>query len=512
MNLRKMTALLCCGVMIAGALFSGCGNAAESSRSNGAGESDAGTVASSEIDSATSAGEDSVYTVRVWGYGDANSDDLKAVSEKISEITRGKIGVNVDLYRTMDSEKLNLALTSGEKMDLVCIHGMSLSTLISTGRILPLDELFEEYAKDVKAVVSDEDLRCGRTEGILYTLPTNNDNARASGFAMRKDIVEALDIDASKIKSLEDMHEVLVQVKEAYPDIYPLVPTWAGGGMQSIFHTDNIGPGNLGVLEDATTDSTTVVNLYETEEYRNFVYTMYQWQQEGLIMPDATTTTENNPIGSVGFASFENIIPGKELDVKKKAGIDAVLAEITPAIKNTDMVTGTFCIAAASENPAKAMELYNLMYTDPEVANLLTNGIEGKHYEFVDDSKKMIKLPEGAAEGSTGYTSLDWAWPNCMITPVWEGGDPDLWKKMDDFNKSAISSPALGFQFDSAAVMNEVTACQNVQQKYTTALSWGTLNPDEALPQFNKELKDAGLDTIIAEVQSQLDAWLSENK
>ena len=145
MNLRKMTALLCCGVMIAGALFSGCGNAAESSRSNGAGESDAGTVASSEIDSATSAGEDSAYTVRVWGYGDA-----KAVSEKISEITRGKIGVNVDLYRTMDSEKLNLALTSGEKMDLVCIHGMSLSTLISTGRILPLDELFEEYAKDVR--------------------------------------------------------------------------------------------------------------------------------------------------------------------------------------------------------------------------------------------------------------------------------------------------------------------------------------------------------------------------
>lgn len=60
--------------------------------------------------------------------------------------------------------------------------------------------------------------------------------------------------------------------------------------------------------------------------------------------------------------------------------------------------------------------------------------------------------------------------------------------------------------------MNEVTACQNVQQKYTTALSWGTLNPDEALPQFNKELKDAGLDTIIAEVQSQLDAWLSDNK
>ena len=511
MNLKKMTALLCCGAMVTGALLSGCGNAFESSSDKGETTAE-GAASSGSTDSPAAEGDDSVYTVRVWGYGDANSDDLKAVSEKISEITREKIGVNVDLYRTMDSEKLNLALTSGEKMDLVCAHGLTFSTLVSTGRVLPLDELFEEYAKDVKALVPEEELRCGMTDGALYGLPMNNDNARASGFAMRKDIVDELHIDVSKIKSLEDMHEVLVQVKEAYPDIYPLVPTWAGGGMQSIYHIDSIGPNDLAVLADATTEDTTVVCLYETEEYKNFVYTMYQWQQEGLIMPDATTTTENNPIGSVGFASFENIIPGKELDVKKKAGVEVVLAEITPAIKNTGIVAGTYCISAASERPEKAMELYNLMYTDPEVANLFINGIEGKHYEYTDDSKTIIRLPDGAAEGNTGYTSVDWAWPNCMITPVWEGGDPDLWKKMDEFNKSATASPALGFKFDSTSVMNEVTACQNVQQKYGTSLNWGTLNPDEALPQFMKELKDAGLDTIIGEVQSQLDAWLSENK
>ena len=48
---------------------------------------------------------------------------------------------------------------------------------------------------------------------------------------------------------------------------------------------------NLGVLPDMATD-TTVVNLYETEQYKNLVTTMYNWMQEGLIQADAVNTTE----------------------------------------------------------------------------------------------------------------------------------------------------------------------------------------------------------------------------
>ena len=136
--------------------------------------------------------------------------------------------------------------------------------------------------------------------------------------------------------------------------------------------------------------------------------------------------------------------------------MEVVLAEITPAIKNTGNWRGPIAFRR-SERPEKAMELYNLMYTDPEVAKpVLLNGIEGKHYEYTDDSKTIIRLPDGAAEGNTGYTSVDLVVLNCMITLLfWEGGDPDLWKKMDEFNKSATASPALGFKFDSTSVMNE---------------------------------------------------------
>ena len=38
----------------------------------------------------------------------------------------------------------------------------------------------------------------------------------------------------------------------------------------------------------------------------------------------------------------------------------------------------------------------------------------------------------------------------------------------------------------------------------------GALDPEETLPKFNQELKDAGIDVIIENKQAQLDAWLAE--
>lgn len=145
------------------------------------------------------------------------------------------------------------------------------------------------------------------------------------------------------------------------------------------------------------------------------------------------------------------------------------------------------------------------MYTNKEIANLLTNGIEGVHYEYADDSRSSVR----SLEGST-WDSMDWPWPNSSLAAVYEGTDPDIWAQNIEFSNSASVSPALGFRFDNSSVLNEITACNNVIAKYDVGLRWGELDPEEALPKFNEELKAAGLDTIIAEKQAQLDAFLAQ--
>lgn len=282
--------------------------------------------------------------------------------------------------------------------------------------------------------------------------------------------------------------------------------------MQNVMPYDSLGD-SLGVLENLFEDSTEVVNLYATDTYREFVEMMYQWGQEGLLMPDAATTTENNLLSGNSFAQFENIKPGKKVEVEKGNNRDIVLVETLPANSYTEVVqANNFVIPYCAQYPEKAMELWEMMYTNAEISNLFVNGVEGTNWVYSDDSKTFITTPEGVDSNATGYTSYGWAWPNQQITPVWEGDDADLWDQLREFNNGGTLSPAFGFTWDSSSMANQITACNNVVSQYDAALRWGNLNPDETLDKFNADLEAAGINEIIEEKQRQLDEYLASKE
>lgn len=503
---KKAGAVIIAAVMAAVALTGCGGNGNVASSSEG---EDSTQVEGNSTSAAVGDGE--IVKLRLWGFGyTATSDECAAVAEAVNEIIRDKIGAEIELVRSGDGEKLNLALTSGEQLDLVIYHTYSggLSALVNNGLAAPLDDLVQQYGQDALEVIDEDLLATGTVNGTLYSLPSMKDFATGYGVGMRLDILEELGIDPDTIKTWDDVHDVLVKVKENYPDMYPIVPTWGGGGMQKTIPFDNLGTGfwdALGVLENAFDDNTTVVNLYETDAYREFCERMYQWNQEGLIMPDATTSNESGLCKTVGFAEFHNDNPTKESELRLSWERDGVMIRLIEPYMSSNAGGSSWFIPSESKYPEKAMQLWNLMYTDPEIANLFVNGIEDVNFKYTDDSKTSIT----AVEGST-YDYMAWAWPNSWITPVQEGDDPDKWEQLKNFCGEARRSPALGFTFDNTMVMNEITACNNVIAKYEVGLRWGALDPDEALPKFNEELKAAGIETIIAEKQAQLDAFLGK--
>lgn len=505
-NLKKKGTLILATAMLV-SILAGCGNQSNDSVTEGNAD-----VSTKTTENAAT-GKDEIVKLRVWGFGyNATSEDCDAVAEAISEITREKIGVEIELVRNSDSEKLNLALTSGEQLDLVNYHAYNggLSALVNNQMATPIDNLVEEYGQDAIKCVGEENLIMGKMNGKLYSIPSLIGFANGYGMAMRLDVLEELGIDPATIRTLDDIHEALLQVKEKRPDLYPVVPTWGGGGMQKMIPYDNLGTGFLdacGVLENVFDDSTTVVNLYETDAYREFCELMYQWNQEGLIMPDATTTNDSALCATVGFADWENNSPAKVSELRAGWGHDAVVIPLIEPYSHSGSGGDSFFIPTVSKYPEKAMQLWNLMYTDSKIATLLLYGIEGVNYEYTDDSKTYVRPTEGNT-----YDAIQWGWPNSRITPVFEGDEADKWQQVTDFDASSQASPALGFKFDTANVNNELTACGNVISKYDVGLRWGILNPAEALPQFNEELKAAGIDTIIAEKQAQLDKFLEENK
>ena len=99
--------------------ITGCGGSSDTGAagSTSAAENASSAAAGSETDN------DEIVKLRVWGFGyTATSDDCAAVAEAINEITRDEIGVEIELVRSGDGETLNLALTSGEQLDLVNYH------------------------------------------------------------------------------------------------------------------------------------------------------------------------------------------------------------------------------------------------------------------------------------------------------------------------------------------------------------------------------------------------------
>ena len=152
------------------------------------------------------------------------------------------------------------------------------------------------------------------------------------------------------------------------------------------------------------------------------------------------------------------------------------------------------------------MKFLNLWFSDEELGNLISYGIEGEHY--VLDENGMGKYLEGKDATTCAYHL------GASISNInrirWESENPEYAELLVESNTNAKKSAGLGFGFDTANVTNEITQLDNVCSKYQIGLESGALDPEKYLPEFNAALKDAGIETVIAEKQKQLDAFLGK--
>lgn len=508
--MKKRLALLCALALTVTSL-AGCSGQNSSGTEETAQNQEASQT---EVSDADNTGD--VYTCKIVCVGDATTEACEAVAEAASEITMEKYNTKIELVRLSYGsfvEEVNLMLSSGEKLDLFPSFGYSTMTAANTGQILALDDLLKNYGQDILNSIPESEWDCVTFGGQIYAVPNNKEKAQGFGIAMRTDMLEATGYDISQIKEEADLEGLFAAVKEAYPDTYPLVSDNGQMGY-SMVERDELG-GDFGILLNCTqTESAEVVDWYETEEYAELTKLHYDWAGKGYILPDAATSTENAYdliAAGKGFSYFTNTKPGIEAEWVRKVGQDMTVLEIVSPFKTTSGVSNSWYIAHQSEQPEKAMQVLNEIYTNPELSNLLINGLEGTHY-VKDEENGVLTYPEGVDASNTTYSSVAWVWPNELITIPWEADGADIWEQTDAFNQSAKDSYCLGFVWDNSKVLNEITACNNVTAKYANALMCGSLDPDTALPKMIQELKEAGVDAIIQEKQAQVDKWVAENK
>ncbi len=512
MKRRMISMLLTAGMLTS--VLAGCGDGTDKKTD------DSKDTASASTSSADGNEETDYPVIRVPYSIVFDSFDADAVEDALNEIMREKAGAEIELVGIEFanwSTQLNLMLTGGENsLDLFSSFWYtSVNNLASNGQAMPLDDLLESDGQGILELYDglEDYLKCGEINGQIYGIPCIYAWSSENLYLCRTEDAEAANIDWSTVNDLDSATDAMIALKEANPDKYFIPgstdPYWIPKNI------DYFGDTNfLGVLTDPT-NSTTVENYYESDYFKNFVEHVKVWKENDIFSPDPLSNNQPTLMsmnlgiadGTLGYSwDAESSIPSTGV----QNGMDVVGSAITEPLATTgDVTTYMWHISPFCKNPEAAMRVLNVLFTDPEAAQIAANGIEGLEYEL--DENGQMKYPEGKTMADIGWPAASMAyWPNVTLCKTWNYESEDIYQQMKEKNKNAEKSLALGFQFDSSKVADQMTACANVVSQYYMPIMYGEVDIDSSLEEFNKQLYAAGLQDIIDEKQAQLDAWLAE--
>ncbi len=426
--------------------------------------------------------------------------DVESVEAEVNKYLAEKLpGTTLKLnfldWGSYDS-KLNVMMAGGEKFDICYTSGDTYKQNAAKNAFLPLNDLIDEFAPKTKEILGEDFLRGSQINGVNYGIPANKDKGHHQGLLYRKDIAKELGLEEAiaNVKTMEDMYPIFDLIKEKKPDMVPLVE----GGVQSTLSLINFDTVCFPIGFMPGDESLTPVNFVESEEYKEASLRSRQNKIDGYTTMDYNSSAENH------FAEFCGLKPGKAEEYTATRKYEYGQIGLTDEyMTNGDAMGSLMAVSRTSKDPERAVKFLELFNTDPYLNNLIIYGIEGKHYEKIDEN--YIRPIKNSGYGNAG---MQWEFGNTFINYLTEGENIDKVKNMEEYNANLLKAPSLGFVFDVTPVKTQAGACLNVKAEFENVLAGGSNeNPEAVLAEYKKKLKAAGADKIMEEVKSQLAEW-----
>lgn len=460
-----------------------------------------------------------------------SADAVEGVQDKINErLDELNAGVHMQLEAidgmnyatTVDMEQIG-----GEKVDLYMALG-NLSDMVAGNKVTDISA-YRDLLEPVTAITGDTFLDATTYDGKLYGVPCYKGSVLTYYWVVPTEIAQDdLGIQEGDRVTVDQITEGLAILHEKYEDKIAMGVRPGANGSPNNFCLSAVyaGPRNFSVTDlgsgiGIVGEDKTIVNLYDTEYFKKVCQTAYEWNQAGYVNKDASVATEEGydllKAGRclsyiIGYGGCDPQITDADTDNTHGRSVMMI-----PVDQNLNKPTGLdWCVSFGCENPEAAVKALTYFYTDPIVMNTLLFGLEGRDWVntgFNDDPlDPIIQRPEGLDAFSVPYNAqftcgimgnefIDW------VVADEKGEYEDRRQAHLEFMQSAPNSPIFGFTFNVVNVKNQIAAISNIESQYLGGLLTGELNPEETIPKFVSELEAAGLNDVIVEAQSQLDAW-----
>ena len=439
---------------------------------------------------------------------------LEEVLSRANEISAEKIGVTVDMqFKT--EEQFTLDLNTGEYYDMTfsCDWCNNFDDNARRGYYYDLTDLLQDEAPALYSAV-DPWWGIGTLNGRVYGVPMLKDLGAEVFFRMNSDYFEKeKGMPLPESMDFSELEPFLKVWKEDHPGEYPLYMPQAGlSGMYQCHERIVSSYLVIPYSKSGTPEGTKIIPIWEDEEYMNMLRCLHRWYELGYINPDAATTTDMpysllTPVRSgtawTGYKGWSN---------PETVGFNVKLVRyIGPNMSRQTQQGSLIAVnAAATEECARACLRYmELLYTDREFRDLLAYGIEGKHFNYYEGT--VIRTQQG---------SDDYLMDNFVTGPAVSASvvsasreilaDADQWQKVYAEYEHAKQSDTQGFSFDRTDCEAILAALSAIFENYRSELVTGTVDPDEAMAEIKKQMMAVGLEQVLSEAQSQLDAYLAE--
>ena len=518
---ERFAALLLASAMLM-SVFAGCGDKTDGSSSGKASQASKGETTSSskaaDPASADTGETDTSKEVELSMYvvsdRPAKQDDIDANFNKLfKEKLNCTLKVNWIGWAEYPN-KYPLLFSSGEKFDMAyTATWLNYSALAQKGAFKSLDEIWPQYSPKNFERQSEAALQQATVDGHYYCIPTLLATYSAFGPIYRTDILEGTDWDG-KMENLADYEAYLGYVKEAAPEMEPYEVYQAGSGVDDVWMQEQgfYAPKSANFLWfDPNEESPKLMAWYEYDKTPEFLQMMKRWNDNGYFTKSALSDTDSQKFKGGKAASRVHNIDSYSGEYIEHPEWGIKYANFVKDVSNLPFTQDSLVISITSDNPERALMLYELITSDEDAFNAFFYGIEGTSYEFVDDQVKALNSDD------YGFSAC-WAARTTEFTKDSYGAPPDLKEQKAGFDKHIEEKNGegcqkyQGFNINTSNIETEYAAVQNVIQQYWQPLELAYVDIESGLKDYQAKMEAAGIEKVREELQKQLDEYAASMK
>ena len=501
--MKKILAVLLAVLMVA-SLFAGCANE-KPAETTGEVANTTAAPAETTAPADTTAAPEEIVNLKWVSVGGGMPTNYEAWAVHLNEYLEEKIGVHLEMeiigWGDWDTRR-NMIVSTNEPYDIMFTNSSSYFNDVNIGAFMDIGELVETAAPELVKFIPADYWNACRINGKLYAVPTYKDSSHSQYFVYDKALVEEVYPEYKDAHTLAEAAPAVVAMSEKLGSPALILRKEGFNSICGIkFDSMSTGLDAIGVSYDDDPAHPKVVITVEQDDLLDDLKILHDLYTNGYINSDAAILDETPKYRA--FNAAQGWPAAAQTSWGPNMGTEAVAVQWQKTVLSNATVQGSMnCISAACEHPEKALQLLELVNTDPIVRDALFYGLEGDNFDYVEAFGEQRVHKNNNDWNMAGYTQGSFF----TVTPT-DDMELNQWEEVKALNEQAHPSPILGFSFNPEPVSDELAACVAIWKEYSATFLTGT--DIDCISDMLEAMHNSGLDKVIAEAQSQIDEWVA---